>query len=111
MDLNQSIIKGRLGSNPEIIVKENSQVAFFSVATSERYKDKDGNYQEIVDWVDTKAFGNQVDHIKNLKKGDSVLIVGKIKAESWEKNGVKEYGQYLIAKRIDSGSKTKEVEA
>ncbi|MCK5603658.1 single-stranded DNA-binding protein [Candidatus Pacearchaeota archaeon] len=77
--VNKSIIVGRLGQAPESRDVGNSNVCNFSVATSEKWKDKDGVKQEKTSWHNIKAWGKLGEICqKYLKKGDQVYIEGSI---------------------------------
>ena len=92
--LNKVILIGNLGADPEIReMGDGTKMAKFSIATTERYKNKDGErvanteWHNIVLWRGTAEIAD-----KYLKKGDSVCIEGKLKTRSWEdENGVKKY--------------------
>jgi len=55
--INQAQLIGRLGKDPEIKTGENYTLATFSLATSESYKDKSGEWQEQTEWHNIKAWG------------------------------------------------------
>ena len=93
--INKVILIGRMGKDPEIRQTQGGdKVANFSVATSERYKDKNsGERKEITDWhniVMWKGLAEVAE--KYLKKGDLIYIEGKLKTRSWDdKEGNKRY--------------------
>lgn len=89
--MNKIIILGNLGKDPEIRTLSSGQkVASFSVATVEKWKDKDGNKKEATDWHNVEAWGAITDVIeKYLKKGSKVYIEGKMKYQEYEKDGQK----------------------
>lgn len=75
MSVNKVIIKGRLGQEPE----NNNGVIRFSVATSEKWNDKDGNKQEKTQWHTIVAFSKLGEIIeKFFHKGDEIFIIGKL---------------------------------
>jgi single-strand DNA-binding protein len=83
---------GRLGQDPEIkVLEKGNKLASFSLATSDRYKDKEGKMKDQTEWHNIVAWGNLAERCeKYLKKGKEVLIDGKLTHRSWEdKNGVK----------------------
>ncbi len=83
---------GRLGQDPEIkTLDKGGKLASFSLATTDRYKDKEGKMKDQTEWHNIVAWGNLADRCeKYLKKGKEVLIDGKLTHRSWEdKNGVK----------------------
>jgi single-strand DNA-binding protein len=73
-------------------------VANFSLATSENWKDKDGNKQQKVEWHNVVAYRKLAEIIgEYLKKGSSVYIEGKLQTRKWEKDGVTRYSTEIIA--------------
>lgn len=85
------IICGRLGQDPEVRkTVGGDSVCSMSVATSETWKDKDGKQQERTEWHRCTIWGAKGDAAaKYLKKGQEVLIEGKLQTQTWEDNGVK----------------------
>jgi len=85
MSVNKVILIGRLGKAPEIRQTEKSNIASFTIATSEKYGDK-----ETTQWHNCKAFGQTADNIaKYFGKGDMIYVEGKITYNATEKDGVK----------------------
>ena len=85
--LNKVTLIGRLGKDPEVRhFDNNSMVCNFSVATSESYKDKEGNRQEQTEWHNIAIWRSGLAGVaeKYLKKGSLVYIEGKIRTRSWE---------------------------
>jgi len=80
--VNKHIIVGNLGQDPT----ESKGVVTFSVATSESFKDKEGNKQEETEWHKVVCFRkNDVDYaMKFLMKGSQVYVEGKKKTKEWE---------------------------
>lgn len=93
MSVNKVILLGRLGKDPETRVLDNgSKVCNFSLATSENYKDKDGNKKESAEWHNIVMWGKTAEFAdKYLKKGSQVYLEGKKQTRSWEKDGNKMY--------------------
>ena len=91
--LNQAQIIGRLGKDPEVRTTTSGQtVANFTLATSEKYKDRDGVQQEKTEWHSCVAWGKLAEIIGQYpKKGDLLFVQGKIETRSWEKDGAKQY--------------------
>ncbi|MGL4641322.1 MAG: single-stranded DNA-binding protein [Shewanella sp.] len=71
---------GRLGSDPEIRQLDGgASVARFSLATSDSYKDKDGNWQETTEWHNIVIWRELAERAaQNLKKGGLCYVEGKI---------------------------------
>ncbi|MEQ9091821.1 MAG: single-stranded DNA-binding protein [Balneola sp.] len=91
--LNKATIIGRLGQDPEVrYTQSNTAVATLSVATSEKYKDSNGERVEKTEWHRVVAWGRLAEICQQyLKKGSLVYIEGPIQTRSWEKEGVKQY--------------------
>ncbi len=84
--LNKAMIIGRLGRDPEVrYTQSNTAVATLSVATSERYKDKQGEWKENTEWHRVVAWGRLAEICQEyLKKGSQVYIEGPIQTRQWE---------------------------
>lgn len=90
--VNKVILIGNLGADPEVRDLEGgAKVATCSIATSEKWKDKNGEKQESTEWhrlVFWRGLAEVVE--KYLKKGSSIYIEGKLRTRSYEnKDGVK----------------------
>ncbi len=99
--VNKVILVGHLGRDPELrYTPTNLPVAKFSVATNERYKDKDGNWQDRTEWHNVVCW-QRLAEIANeyLKKGNQVYIEGRIQTRSWDdkQTGQKKYMTEIIA--------------
>lgn len=91
--LNLAIIEGRIGKDIEIKQVGQSVVAKISVATSEKWTDKNtGQKQERTTWHNVEAWGKQAEIISQyFKKGDGIGLQGSIQTDEYEKNGEKRY--------------------
>jgi len=96
--VNKVIILGRLGKDPEVRFMPNGEsVANFSIATSEKWKDKSGEKQEKTEWHNCIAYRKLAEIIgEYVKKGSQLYIEGKLQTRSWEKDGVKRYSTEII---------------
>lgn len=86
---------GRLGAQPEVVKLESgTMLAKFSIATNERYRSKDGDWQDLTQWHSITAWGGTAQRVsKLLQKGLEVLVEGKIVYNSYEtKDGEKRFG-------------------
>ena len=98
--MNKAILIGNLGRDPEINNTQNgTTVAKFSIATSEKWKDKNtGELQERTEWHRITAFGRLAEICEQyLSKGRQVCIEGRIQTSSWEKDGITRYSTEIIA--------------
>lgn len=92
--VNKVILVGNLGKDPEVFTFENGvKKVSFSLATTESYKDKEGNRIDQTEWHNVVLWRGLADVAeKYLSKGNQVYIEGKIKTRSWDdKDGIKRY--------------------
>lgn len=88
--MNNVQLIGTVGKGAEIKEVKNGKMALFSIATTERYKDKGGEQKEITDWHNVVSFTPHIiDKCAGIEKGVVVFISGKIKYSKYtDKNGV-----------------------
>ncbi len=101
--LNKAMIIGNLGQDPELrYTPSGVAVANFSVATSEKWKDKDGNDQEKTEWHRVVIWRKLAEICgEYLKKGSKVYLEGKLQTRSWEDdNGVKRYATEIVVNQM-----------
>jgi len=101
--LNRAMIIGNLGGDPEMrYTQGGTAVANFSVATNEKWKDKDGNQQERVEWHRIVAFGRLAEVCgEHLTKGKQIYVEGRIQTRSWEdKDGQTRYATEIVASNM-----------
>lgn len=100
--VNMVILLGNLGSDPEVTYTQGGTCkARFSLATNERVKDREGNYNEVTTWHNIVAWGATAEAIgKFITKGRQIHIVGKIDNRSYEKDGVKKYISEVVAREV-----------
>ena len=102
MSVNKVILVGRLGRDPEERYTANQQpICSFAVATSRRYKDKEGNNQEQTEWHNISMFGKLAE-IGNqyLKKGSQVYLEGRLQTNKSEKDGQTRYFTQIVASQM-----------
>lgn len=103
MSVNKVILVGNLGKDPELrYTPSGAAVATFSLATTERYKDRDGNRQEKTEWHNIVAW-RQLAEIcgKFLHKGKQVYIEGRIQTRSYDdRDGNKRYITEIVADQM-----------
>lgn len=101
--LNRVTLIGRLGKDPEVRKLESgATVAKFTLATSESYKDKDGNKQETTEWHNIVVW-RQLAEIaeKYLKKGMLVYLEGKVTYREYtDKDNNKKYITEIIGSQL-----------
>ena len=99
MSVNKAIILGNVGNDPEIKIFDNgNKVANFSLATSEKWKNKEGEQQEHTELHSVAVFGKLADIVESyVKKGQQLYIEGKIKTRSWDdSDGNKKYSTEIV---------------
>jgi single-strand DNA-binding protein len=98
--VNKVILVGNLGRDPEVRSLPSGQpVANFSVATSRRWKDRDGNKQEATEWHNVVCYGRQAEVAgQYLTKGKQIYVEGRIQTRSWDdkSTGEKKYRTEII---------------
>lgn len=105
-DLNQAQLIGRLGADPEIRALPNGgRVANFSLATSEKWRDKSsGEQREKTEWHRVVCWSDGLVGVieKYVKKGDRVFVQGQIQTRKWEKDGQERYSTEIILNGFDA---------
>lgn len=107
MSLNKVMLIGNVGKDPEIRYFENNsqnggnapKVASFTLATTERFRDRNGETRENTEWHNIVAWRQLADICeKYVKKGTQVYIEGRLRTRSWDdQNGNKRYTTEIIA--------------
>ncbi len=109
--VNKVMLVGNLGRDPEMrALPSGQQVANFSLATSRRYKDRDGNRKDETEWHNIVVYGKQAEIAgQYLKKGKMIFLEGRIQTASWEdkeRPGKKVYKTEIICENFQMlGSK------
>lgn len=100
--LNKVQIIGNLGNDPDVkYTQSGACITTISIATTEKWKDKDGNPQEKTEWHRVKLW-NKLGEIAGeyLRKGGAVYIEGKLSYGSYEKDGVTHYTTDIVASEM-----------
>ena len=103
MSLNKVMIIGRLGADPEMkTLSSGNSLTTFSLATSENWKDKEGQKQEKTEWHRIVVWGKLAEICgKYLAKGREAYIEGKLQTRSWEdQQGQKRYTTEIVAANV-----------
>ena len=97
--VNKVILLGRLGKDVETRnLESGNTVANFTLATSESYKNKNGEKVENTEWHNIVVWGKQAEiAARYLKKGSQIYLEGKITTRSWEKDGSTRYSTEIVA--------------
>ncbi len=103
MSLNKVMLIGNVGRDPIIRHLENgTPVATFSLATTERYKDKAGVLKEVTEWHNIVCWRNLADICeKFIRKGNQLYVEGSLRTRNWDdQNGQKHYVTEIIADKM-----------
>jgi single-strand DNA-binding protein len=111
MSVNRVTLIGRMGA--DVALDPNNKgavkVARGSIAVSESYKDKSGEWKEVVDWIQVRFYDRLADGaIGKLKKGMEVYMEGKVKTWKFEKDGKTTYATAIKIEKfyVPKGSAT-----
>jgi single-strand DNA-binding protein len=100
--LNRVQLIGRLGRDPESkFTPTGKKVCHFSIAVSNRWKDKTGELKENTEWVNIEAWGRLGEVCQEyLKKGSLVFIEGRLKTDKYDSNGETKYFTKVVAQSL-----------
>jgi single-strand DNA-binding protein len=102
--VNKVILVGNLGADPEARSLNNGgEVVNLRVATSENWKDKDGNRQERTEWHQVVIFNENLGRVAKsyLRKGSKVYLEGQIQTRKWTDNqGNDKYTTEVVLQRF-----------
>ena len=100
--LNRVTLIGNVGKDPEIkTFASGNKVASITLATSERYKDRNGEQKEDTEWHSVQAFGKLADVVERfVHKGSLLYLDGKIRTRSFEADGRTVYRTEILADHI-----------
>lgn len=101
MSVNKVIILGRVGKDPEIrSMQSGSEIANLTVATSERWKDKNtGEQKEKTEWTNVVVFSSGLVNVikKYVKKGSQIYVEGQLQTRKWQdKEGKDRYSTEVV---------------
>ena len=102
--INQVTLKGTVGKDPEVTYHPNGTViAKISLATNEKYKDKNQQLVEKTTWHDVRCWGGFAERMeREVRKGVRLWLEGKQVNDSWEdKEGKKHYQTYVQIKQFE----------
>jgi single-strand DNA-binding protein len=96
--LNKVMLIGHLGKDPELkYTEKGTAYCTFSVATSESYKDDNGNRVDKTEWHNIVVWRKLAEICgQYLKKGSKIYCEGKLQTDSYEKDGVKRYSTKIV---------------
>lgn len=103
MSVNKVILIGRLGADPEVRFTQSGQaVATFTLATNERWTDRNGQKQERTEWHRVVVHGRSAEACgQHLRKGSQAYVEGRIQTREWQdKEGQKRTTTEIVALRV-----------
>lgn len=103
MSVNKVILVGNLGADPETrTAQSGNMVANLRIATTERTKDRDGNWGDHTEWHRVVCFGRTAENVSRyLRKGRQVYIEGKIQTRKWtDRDGNERWTTEIVANDI-----------
>ena len=106
MSLNKVMLIGNVGRDPEVRYLDgnsgNAKVATFTLATTERYRDRNGETRENTEWHNIVAWRGNADVAERfIRKGTQLYIEGRIRTRSWDdQNGNKRYTTEIIVDNL-----------
>ena len=103
MSVNRVFLLGRVGKDVEVRDINGTKCATFTLATSEKYKDRNGEVKELTEWHNIVAWRQTADICeKYVKKGDQLFVEGRIKSRTWEtERGEKRYATDIVADKVE----------
>lgn len=98
--VNKVIILGNVGKDPAMkTTQSGTTIANFSIATSDRIKDSQGNWTDKTEWINCIAFGKTAEIIRDyITKGSKLYVEGKLQTSSWDdkESGQKRYKTEVV---------------
>ena len=101
--VNKVILVGNLGQDPEVkYMPSGDAIANISVATTDKWKDKNGEKQEKTEWHRVSFFGKLAEIVgEYLKKGSSIYLEGRLQTRKWQdKDGNDRYTTEIVADKM-----------
>ena len=102
--VNKVILLGNAGKDPEIkSTNGGTLVAILSLATADRFKDKQGEWQERAEWHNLVAYARSAEILRDyVKKGSKIYVEGRLTTRSWEdkESGKKMYRTEIVVGEI-----------
>ena len=101
--VNKVILVGHLGRDPEYkVTPSGNSVCTFTLATSDKYKNRDGQMVDTTEWHNIEIWG-KLGEIANqyLKKGSLVYLEGRIKTDTYEKDGATRYYVKIVVNEMN----------
>jgi len=103
MTVNKAILVGNLGQDPELrTTGGGTPVVNLRLATTDRRKDREGNWTDYTEWHTVAAFGRTAENVHRFcKKGKQLYVEGKIQTRKWQdRDGRDRYSTEIVADHI-----------
>ena len=102
MSLNKILLIGNVGQTPQVRTVGDSKVAQFNLATTERFKGKDGQMREETEWHNVSVWGKLAEVVeKYVDKGSQLYVEGRIKTEKFKgSDGNDRYATRILASSL-----------
>lgn len=103
--VNKVILIGNLGADPEIrYTQSGTAVASLRLATSRKWKDRDGNVQDETEWHRVIVWAQQAEYCSNyLSKGNKVYVEGRLQTRKWkDQNNIDRYTTEIVALTVQN---------
>lgn len=100
--VNKAIILGNVGKDVELrYTQSGTAVCTLSVATTRKWKNKDGDRNEETEWHRVTFFDRLAEIVgEYVKKGNPIYVEGRLKTEQYEKDGVTRYTTMIVAEQL-----------
>ena len=100
--VNKVILIGNLGKDPELkYTPQGTPVAKIALATNERFKAKDGQWQDRTEWHNVILWQRLAEIAgEHLKKGHKVYVEGRLETRSWDKDGETRYTTQIVCNQL-----------
>ena len=102
--VNKVFLLGNVGKDPEIRATQGGMtIASFTLATADRQKDQQGNWQDKTEWHNLVAFSRTAEIVRDyVKKGTQIFVEGKIQTRSWDdkESGQKRYRTEILVNEM-----------
>ncbi|HBB70643.1 MAG TPA: single-stranded DNA-binding protein [Geobacter sulfurreducens] len=101
--LNKVMLIGNLGKDPEVrYTPAGTAVASFSLATTEKFKNRNGEFEEKTEWHNVVLWGRQAEIAgEYLAKGRTVFIEGRLQTRKWQdKEGKDRYTTEIVGEKM-----------
>ena len=105
MALNKVLLIGNVGADPDVRnLENNGKVANFRMATTDRYKDRNGEQKEITEWHAVVVFGKPAEFVENyVRKGSQLFIEGKLRSRAYtDKSGADRSITEIVAESVQA---------